>query len=95
VKKKSISRPEFFNLGVLITLVLLYATPIAVQANITTVTNTNDSGPGSLRQALVDANDGDTVTFGVLTALSAASVVLALAALAAALSTRAMKGAPR
>src|SRR5215216_4015108 len=28
-----------------------------------TVTNTNDSGPGSLRQALVDANDGDTVNF--------------------------------
>src|SRR5206468_7595987 len=33
--------------------------------NIVTVTNTNDSGPGSLRQALVDANDGDTITFAV------------------------------
>jgi len=30
-----------------------------------TVTNTNDSGPGSLRQALVDANDGDTINFAV------------------------------
>jgi len=30
-------------------------------ANIMVVTNTNDSGPGSLRQALVDANDGDTI----------------------------------
>ena len=30
-----------------------------------TVTNTNDSGPGSLRQALVDANDGDTISFAV------------------------------
>src|SRR6478752_1458696 len=30
-------------------------------ANIIIVTNTNDSGPGSLRQALVDANDGDTI----------------------------------
>src|SRR5438309_4665895 len=29
------------------------------------VTNTNDSGPGSLRQALADANDGDTITFAV------------------------------
>ena len=29
--------------------------------NIIVVTNTNDSGPGSLRQALVDANDGDTI----------------------------------
>ena len=33
--------------------------------NIITVTNTNDSGPGSLRQALVDANDGDEITFAV------------------------------
>ena len=30
-----------------------------------TVTNTNDSGPGSLRQALRAANDGDTVVFAV------------------------------
>ena len=29
------------------------------------VTNTNDSGPGSLRQALRAANDGDTITFAV------------------------------
>ena len=27
------------------------------------MTNTNDSGPGSLRQALVDANDGDAINF--------------------------------
>jgi hypothetical protein len=27
------------------------------------VTNTNDSGPGSLRQALADANDGETINF--------------------------------
>jgi dockerin type I repeat protein/parallel beta helix pectate lyase-like protein len=27
------------------------------------VTNTNDSGPGSLRQALADADNGDTITF--------------------------------
>jgi hypothetical protein len=30
-----------------------------------TVTNTNDSGPGSLRQALMIAHDGDTITFAV------------------------------
>jgi hypothetical protein len=35
----------------------------AASANAKTiaVTNTNDSGPGSLRQAMVDANDGDTI----------------------------------
>ncbi len=27
------------------------------------VTNTNDSGPGSLRQAILDASSGDTITF--------------------------------
>jgi N-acetylneuraminic acid mutarotase len=29
------------------------------------VTNTNDSGPGSLRQALLDADDGDVIGFAV------------------------------
>jgi hypothetical protein len=29
----------------------------------TIVTNTNDSGPGSLRQALADAHEGDTINF--------------------------------
>jgi hypothetical protein len=35
----------------------------ALPATIIVVTNTNDSGPGSLRQALFDANDGDTINF--------------------------------
>ncbi|MBE7502560.1 MAG: hypothetical protein HS113_20190 [Verrucomicrobiales bacterium] len=29
------------------------------------VTTLNDSGPGSLRQAIADADAGDTITFGV------------------------------
>ena len=29
-----------------------------------TVTSINDSGAGSLRQALIDASDGDTIRFG-------------------------------
>src|SRR5215471_8993476 len=33
----------------------------ALPANIIVVTNTDDSGPGSLRQALADANDGETI----------------------------------
>ena len=32
-------------------------------ADVITVTNGDDSGPGSLRQALADANDGDTINF--------------------------------
>src|SRR5258706_10074740 len=30
-----------------------------------TVTNTNDSGPGSLRAAIASASPGDTINFGV------------------------------
>jgi hypothetical protein len=37
------------------------------------VTNTNDSGPGSLRQALAVANDGDTIVFD----LGGAATILA------------------
>lgn len=38
---------------------------MSAYADIITVTNTNDSGPGSLRQALADANNGDTINFAV------------------------------
>jgi hypothetical protein len=44
---------------------LLCASAVAVQATVITVTNTNDSGPGSLRQALADANNHDTISFAV------------------------------
>src|SRR5258707_341266 len=37
----------------------------AAHAGRITVTNINDSGPGSLRQALMIAHDGDTITFAV------------------------------
>src|SRR5438552_18703279 len=40
----------------------LFSTGAAL-ADTITVINTNDSGPGSLRQALVDANQGDTINF--------------------------------
>jgi hypothetical protein len=44
-------------------------------ANLIIVTNGNDSGPGSLRQALADANDGDIINFnpsiGVVTLTTA------------------------
>ncbi|SRR6266496_4171175 len=39
----------------------------ACESASSTVINTNDSGAGSLRQALVDASDGDTIDFSVTT----------------------------
>ena len=44
---------------------LFYAGMVHTQAATITVTNKNDSGPGSLRQALTIANDGDRIIFGV------------------------------
>jgi len=77
MKKKSTARSAFFRPRGLATLIVCAAAccivtgaPLAFfravpPTNIITVTNTNDSGPGSLRQALVDANDGDEITFAV------------------------------
>ena len=45
--------------------ILFFGAVIALHADTITVTNTNDSGPGSLRQALANANDGDTIEFAV------------------------------
>jgi hypothetical protein len=39
------------------------ATPTPTATPTTRVTNTNDSGPGSLRQALADASNGDIIQF--------------------------------
>ncbi|PYL06104.1 MAG: hypothetical protein DME33_14645 [Verrucomicrobia bacterium] len=44
---------------VAICLILACALTIAADATIIPVTNTNDNGLGSLRQALAIANDGD------------------------------------
>jgi hypothetical protein len=77
VNKKFPSR-FLFNLGVRICLLLLCTAPICVQATTVTVTNTNDSGPGSLRQALVNANDGDTINFAVTGTIGLTSGELAI-----------------
>jgi predicted outer membrane repeat protein len=44
---------------------LFFAAASPIRANTLTVINTNDSGPGSLRQALSIVNDGDTIDFAV------------------------------
>jgi hypothetical protein len=48
-----------------IAIALFCAVALLAHGATITVTNTNDSGPGSLRQALAIANDGDTITFAV------------------------------
>ena len=54
-------RTTIFSVAVL----LFAATAMSAHAATITVTNTNDSGPGSLRQALAVAHDGDRITFAV------------------------------
>ena len=49
-------------LTIVIALVVIQA-PTKVYAATLTVTNNNDSGPGSLRQAILDASNGDTIDF--------------------------------
>jgi predicted outer membrane repeat protein len=53
------------NIKFAIVAILFFAVIIRLHAGTITVTNTHDSGPGSLRQALADATDGDTITFAV------------------------------
>lgn len=45
--------------------VAICAVAITARPATLTVTNTNDSGPGSLRQTIAIANGGDTITFAV------------------------------
>jgi predicted outer membrane repeat protein len=54
-----------YNIKCVIAQMLFFGMIIGLRADTITVTNTNDSGAGSLRQALVDANDGDTIEFAV------------------------------
>src|SRR5215475_10435382 len=65
-------RATNFAIGVL----LLCAVAIPADADTITVTNTNDSGAGSFRQALADANDGDTIDFAVTGVIGVTSGLL-------------------
>lgn len=53
------------NIIYAIVTILFFALIVRLRADTITVTNTNDSGTGSLRQALADANDGDSIDFAV------------------------------
>src|SRR6185369_3317147 len=64
-RTRRISVSVFSNLAAPICLGLVCAAVISGHAATITVTNTNDSGPGSLRQALATANDGDMIVFSV------------------------------
>ena len=61
MKPRITSNTSFIAIAVL----LLCALENSARAATITVTNTNDSGAGSLRQALTDALDGDTINFAV------------------------------
>ena len=58
---QSLSRCWRFHLFCVIAALLLSATD--TRAATITVTNGNDTGPGSLRQAIVNASPGDTINF--------------------------------
>jgi hypothetical protein len=62
---KSTFRFSLFDLRILICLAAFCAVATPAHANTITVTNTNDSGPGSLRQALTGANNDDILNFAV------------------------------
>ena len=69
----SMGRATRFAIGL-----LLYAVALPAHGATITVTNTNDSGPGSLRQALTIANDGDTIAFAVTGTIVLTSEVLVI-----------------
>jgi len=66
------------NLRVLVCVALLCGMVASAHAATITVTNINDSGPGSFREALADANDGDTINFAVTGTIGLTSGELAV-----------------
>lgn len=61
---------HFFRLNALACWTVIFcAVAVSVRATTIIVTNTDDNGVGSLRQALAIANDNDTITFAVTGAI--------------------------
>jgi len=73
------ARSGFLNTSASVLFALLFAISISAYANTITVINTNDSGSGSLRQALAVVNDGDTINFD--SALNGQTITLTTAEL--------------
>ncbi len=65
-------------MSLFLTMGLLLVLSFSAQAGIISVTNNNDSGEGSLRQALLDANINDTITFNLTTFPPGNPVTIAL-----------------
>jgi hypothetical protein len=66
IKMQSFRNPISRTLVATVTLFLTTVASLqSIDAATITVINTDDSGPGSLRQGLADAIDGDTITFAV------------------------------
>src|SRR2546430_16289651 len=78
MRDKSTLGSTVSNLRAAICSVVVCAAAISVQADTITVTTTSDSGLGSLRQALADANNGDTINFTVTRTIALASDELAV-----------------
>ena len=74
-RNNAVRRTTIFAIAVL----LLAATTMSAHAATITVTNTNDTGPGSLRQALTNANNGDRINFAVSGAITLTSGGLVVA----------------
>jgi hypothetical protein len=73
MKTKRPAQAAFLTLSAWLWAALVCVVVPSAYGNIITVTNTNESGPGSLRQALADVNDGDTINFAVTGAINLTS----------------------
>src|SRR6476619_5985878 len=58
-------RSTFYAKSCSVVLGIILALAVSAKAATITVTNTNDSLAGSLRQAIQDANSGDTIMFSI------------------------------